>query len=58
MEKLFAALEIKHSGYQVRDIKFIMNVDDIEGQKASNVDAKMAEMVKNADVLDTASQLG
>lgn len=58
MEKLFAALQDKHPGYEVRDIKFIMNVDDIDGQKASDVDSKMALVVKNAEILEDASTLG
>lgn len=58
MEKLFAALQEKHPGYEVRDIKFIMNVDDIDGQKASDVDAKMADIVKHAEILEDASILG
>ncbi|WP_299285329.1 hypothetical protein [uncultured Tateyamaria sp.] len=58
MEKLFAALQEKHPGYEVRDIKFIMNVDDIDGQKASDVDANMANIVKHAEILEDASTLG
>lgn len=58
MDQLFAALQEKHPGYEVRDIKFIMNVDDIHGQKASDIDAKMADVVKNATLLESAAPLG
>ncbi len=57
MEKLFDALHEKHPGCEVRDVKFIVNVNDVKGQKAADIDGRLADIVKNAKILDDASAL-
>ena len=57
MEKLFGALRSKHPGFDVRDVKFVVNLDEINGQKAADLDAGLAEVVKNAEILTDASAL-
>ena len=57
MEKLFDALRAKHPGHEVRDIKFIVNIDDVHGQQADDVDQCLADAVKDAEILHDASAL-
>lgn len=48
MEKLFAALQAKHPGYQVVDVRFMVEGSEADGRPASELDGAFARAVSAA----------
>lgn len=52
MQNLFAALNEKYPNSEVRDVKFIVNPEEVADQKIADIDASLAIVVKVASPLD------
>lgn len=55
MEKLFAALQEQHAGFDVVDVRFLANQPEVNGRLASEMDEEFAAAVREAVPVDIAS---
>lgn len=51
MEKLFNAIRDQHPGCEVVDVRFLVNLYEVEDQDVDDLDNKLAEAVLTADEL-------
>ena len=52
MEKLFAALRERHLGYDVVDVRFLLDFSEVSGQRAADLDEAFAKSIVNAKRVD------
>jgi hypothetical protein len=57
MEKLFAALRERHPGYDVVDVRFLVDQTQVDGSPAENLDSAFAEAILKAKRVDLATAL-
>jgi hypothetical protein len=57
MEKLFAALEEKHFGYKVADVRFLVEHSSADGNEGISLDESLAKAVREAVQADIAIEL-
>lgn len=57
MQKLFDALRTKYPDAEVRDVKFIVNPEEVDDQQVAEIDQRLASVVINATPLAGASGL-
>ena len=55
MEKLFAALEEKHFGYKVADVRFLVDQSSADGNEGISLDSRLAKAVRDAVPADIAT---
>ncbi len=58
MEKLFDALREKHPGYDVVDVRFLVDYQSTDGRQAAEFDGEFADAVRKAKRVDLATALG
>jgi hypothetical protein len=58
MEKLFAALQEQHPGFDVVDVRFLANQPEVNGRQALEMDEDFAKAVREATPLDIGSLAG
>lgn len=58
MENLFRALSQKYGGAEVRDVKFIVNPNEVNDQDVDKLDALLADAVLNSTPLVGPQALG
>lgn len=51
MEQLFNALRDQHPGCEVVDVRFLVNLYEVEDQDVDDLDGKLASAVSTADEL-------
>lgn len=51
MEQLFTALRDQHPGCDVVDVRFLVNLQQVEDQDVDELDNKLAQAVQTADQL-------
>lgn len=56
MDKLFAAFSERHPGFELQDVKFIMDPSEASGQSVASLDERMAEIVRTAEPLENAEE--
>lgn len=49
MEKLFDAIRNQHPGFEVVDVKFLVNPLEVDGQDAEALDIEFAKAINEAD---------
>ena len=49
MEKLFDAVRSQHPGCEVVDVRFLVNLDDVNDQDVDVLDAQLAHAVEHAE---------
>ncbi|NDV48689.1 hypothetical protein [Salipiger sp. PrR003] len=57
MQNLFVALREKYPGAEVRDVKFIVNPEEVANQEVAEIDAKLGQVVETAVPLAGAGAL-
>lgn len=55
MEKLFAALRERHPGYDVVDVRFLVDHNHVNGRSASALDRAFAKAISDAERIDLAT---
>lgn len=49
MDKLFEAIRIQHPGFEVVDVKFLVNQREVNGQDSGCLDVELARAVSEAE---------
>jgi hypothetical protein len=57
MEKLFAALRERHPGYDVVDVRFLVDQSRVDGRPAEELDGAFAEAIQKAKRVDLATAI-
>lgn len=57
MQKLFVALRTKYPEAEVRDVKFIVNPEEVADQQVADIDQQLADVVNAATPLAGAEAL-
>jgi hypothetical protein len=57
MEKLFAALRERHPGYDVVDVRFLVDQNKVDGRPAEELDDAFAKAIRKAKRVDLATAL-
>lgn len=52
MQKLFVALREKYPQAEVRDVKFIVNPREVQGQEVDEIASQLAQVVADATPLE------
>lgn len=55
MEKMFAALRERHPGYEVVDVRFLVDQHEANGRPAQELDKAFAKAIRIADRIDLAT---
>ena len=55
MKKLFAALRERHPGYDVCDVRFLVDNNELDGRPAEDLDAAFAKAIRAAERVDLAT---
>ena len=56
MEKLFDAIRGQHPGCEVVDVRFLVNLDDVNDQDVDVLDKQLAYAVEHAETLPIPAQ--
>ena len=58
MQNLFTALRQKYPGSEVRDVKFIVNPNEVDDQDVGDLDLALADVVRLAQPIEGPTALG
>ena len=54
MKKLFDAIQSRHPGFDVVDVRFLVSQWDVDNQAVDELDAALAEVVEKSEAIQPA----